>query len=196
MRTMQEAQCICGPMCVQVIEESEQLWRTSKKFEALLPRVDFATGDFFTPGVLSWHTPCRSSLVLSHTPFRAYHALCDALLSHLIFLTSLRLRSLRLHHGDEVEGSNVILRWWHAPGNHPSLHAGSLPQARSKDDVFILRQICHDWADEPTIKILKSVRAAMGNTKCMLALVEVRHCTALHSCLSSPELHQGSPAVV
>lgn len=34
----------------QVIEESEQLWRKEERFKALLPRVDFATGDFFTPG--------------------------------------------------------------------------------------------------------------------------------------------------
>lgn len=41
--------------------------------------------------------------------------------------------------------------------------------------MYILRQICHDWPDEATIRILKSVRVAMGNTKCMLALVEVGH---------------------
>ena len=45
--------------------------------------------------------------------------------------------------------------------------------------MFILRQICHDWPDDATIKILKSVRVAMGNTKCMLALVEVMPCMPL-----------------
>ena len=60
--------------------------------------------------------------------------------------------------------------------------------------MFILRQICHDWPDDATIRILKSVRVAMGNTKCMLALVEVRcfMAPAPPSCVFTPQVHQYS----
>lgn len=59
--------------------------------------------------------------------------------------------------------------------------------------MFILRQICHDWPDDATIRILKSVRVAMGNTKCMLALVEVR---CYGTCSSFLCVHSSSPPVL
>ncbi|CAL5225407.1 g8219 [Coccomyxa viridis] len=50
----------------------------------------------------------------------------------------------------------------------------TLPCAQSKKTAWILRQICHDWPDEETVRILSSIRAAMEPhpQECTLCLVE------------------------
>lgn len=53
--------------------------------------------------------------------------------------------------------------------------AETLPRAKGPGDVYVLRQICHDWTDDDTLAILRSVRSAMGSHQCTLALVEVGH---------------------
>jgi hypothetical protein len=40
-------------------------------------------------------------------------------------------------------------------------------------DVYTMRQIAHDWNDQDTVRILTSVRSAMGSINATLVLVEV-----------------------
>ena len=58
-----------------------------------------------------------------------------------------------------------------------ALHAETLPRAQSRKTAWILRQICHDWPDDETVRILSSVRAAMQPSPghSTLCLVEVWH---------------------
>lgn len=55
------------------------------------------------------------------------------------------------------------------------LGAETLPRAQSQRTAWILRQICHDWPDEETVRILSSIRAAMEPSlgQSTLCLVEV-----------------------
>ena len=47
--------------------------------------------------------------------------------------------------------------------------------AAAEDDgeVFVLRNIIHDWDDGKALAILRSVRAAIGHRCCTLAIIEV-----------------------
>jgi hypothetical protein len=37
--------------------------------------------------------------------------------------------------------------------------AGAIPSASSNRDVFVMRQILHDWPDAECVKLLKQVRS-------------------------------------
>ncbi len=47
----------------------------------------------------------------------------------------------------------------------------TLPKGRD-GDVWVLRIVLHDWDDEESVAILKSVRSAMGSARCTLTIVE------------------------
>ncbi|KAK9815541.1 hypothetical protein WJX72_005411 [[Myrmecia] bisecta] len=49
---------------------------------------------------------------------------------------------------------------------------GDLPSATSPHDVYVLRNILHDWTDDHCISILKSVKAAVGDSNATLAVIE------------------------
>ena len=68
--------------------------------------------------------------------------------------------------------------------HQPFLLAETLPRGSRRDgkgDVYIMRQICHDWPDNATVEILTNLRTAMGDAPCTLALVEV----SAHQCHGS-----------
>jgi O-methyltransferase domain len=52
--------------------------------------------------------------------------------------------------------------------------AGTLPKARGKGDVYLLRLILHDWDDEQAVKILSSVHQAIGDSGATLLILDVR----------------------
>ena len=67
------------------------------------------------------------------------------------------------------------------------LRAETLPRAQSKKTAWILRQICHDWPDAETVRILRSIREAMEphQEHCTLCLVEVRRSALCRAKMSS-----------
>ena len=40
-----------------------------------------------------------------------------------------------------------------------------MPEAVSSKDVYILREVLHDWNDDQTLDILRNVRTAIGAHK-------------------------------
>lgn len=48
----------------------------------------------------------------------------------------------------------------------------TLPKGRD-GDLYFLRTIIHDWSDEESVDILRSIRQAIGSAKVTLALIEV-----------------------
>ena len=70
------------------------------------------------------------------------------------------------------------------------LSAETLPQGQN-GDAYLLRLILHDWSDADCVAILKSIRKAMGATRCRLLIVEasidcwchfqlLQQCTIMH----------------
>ncbi len=51
--------------------------------------------------------------------------------------------------------------------------AETLPRAETADTVYFMRLILHDWDDEQCIKILKSVRHAIGDSGASLMVIDV-----------------------
>ena len=49
----------------------------------------------------------------------------------------------------------------------------TVPAAKAPGACYILRQILHDWPDDSALLILRSIRAAIGDSPSTLALVEV-----------------------
>lgn len=60
------------------------------------------------------------------------------------------------------------------------LIADALPPAIGKGDVFVMRFILHDWSDSKAIKILQSVRNAIGAYSC--AYTSCKFVTAAAGC--------------
>ena len=67
-------------------------------------------------------------------------------------------------------------------------------------DVYIMRQICHNWTDDTVVCILTSIRAAMKTAKARLAIVEVAPIlllapTSISGQLSQPH-HTNVPSLI
>lgn len=64
------------------------------------------------------------------------------------------------------------------------LKAGMLPAPKQPKEVYVLRDILHDWSDESAVIILKNLRKAIGNDKtASVLLVEA----ALHGSIAGLE---------
>lgn len=51
--------------------------------------------------------------------------------------------------------------------------------AAQDHDIFMLREILHDWDDDDVLEILKSCRLSIGTKNAKLVFVEVR-CLLMH----------------
>lgn len=51
--------------------------------------------------------------------------------------------------------------------------AETLPQAEKPSTVYVMRLILHDWDDDMSIKILRSVRTAIGNSGASLLILDL-----------------------
>ena len=61
--------------------------------------------------------------------------------------------------------------------------SGAIPAAQGANDVYILRNILHDWDDQRSAEILRSLRTAIGSSGAKLVIIEVRsHATARRCC--------------
>jgi 6-hydroxytryprostatin B O-methyltransferase len=50
----------------------------------------------------------------------------------------------------------------------------TIPKAKGKGDVYLLRLVLHDWPDADAVRILSSVRQAIGSSGATLLILDVR----------------------
>ncbi|GBF98937.1 hydroxyneurosporene methyltransferase [Raphidocelis subcapitata] len=64
--------------------------------------------------------------------------------------------------------------------------AGAVPRAEADGEIYVLREILHDWSDADSIRILREVRAAIGaRARCRLLIVEAVLASAMRSTASA-----------
>eukprot|EP00884_Botryococcus_braunii_P016481 jgi/Botrbrau1/3516/Bobra.341_2s0043.1 len=151
------------------------------KFLASNPKVEMT----YSQAMSELDHSCATS-ILSDYPWRRYSRYVDIAGAYGSFLADL----LRMNPGargvlfdQQQVVSRAQLVWQDDRDRKPllgrlSFHAGdffkpdTLPKAESDKDVYTMRQIAHDWNDQDTVRILTSVRTAMGNVNATLVLVE------------------------
>lgn len=68
---------------------------------------------------------------------------------------------------------------------------GAIPAALGPRDVYMLRNILHDWDDPKAALILRSVRRAIGSSGAKLVIIEVRTNARTRARAHVPTAHEG-----